>query len=72
MHSSSLQNIWLVARREYLERVRAKSFLVMTILIPTLMGSLVLGTALINRSLGSSSHLAIVTDDAQFAANLQT
>jgi ABC-2 type transport system permease protein len=72
MHSTSLQNIWLVARREYLERVRAKSFLIMTILIPVLMGSLVLGTALINRSLGSASHLAIVTDDAQFAANLQT
>ena len=72
MHSSSLQNIWLVARREYLERVRAKSFLVMTILIPALMGTLVLGSALINRSLGSASHLAIVTDDAQFATNLQT
>jgi len=72
MHSSSLQNIWLVARREYLERVRAKSFLIMTILIPVLMGTLVLGTALINRSLGSADHLAIVTDDSQFAANLQT
>jgi ABC-2 type transport system permease protein len=72
MHSSSLQNIWLVARREYLERVRAKSFLIMTILIPALMGTLVLGTALINRSLGSANHLAVVTDDAQFAAYLQT
>ena len=72
MHSTSLQNIWLVARREYLERVRAKSFLIMTILIPTLMGGLIGGSALLNRNLGSASHLAIVTDDAQFAANLQT
>jgi ABC-2 type transport system permease protein len=72
MHSSSLQNIWLVARREYLERVRAKSFLIMTILIPVLMGTLVLGSALINRSLGSANHLAIITTNPQFAADLQT
>jgi ABC-2 type transport system permease protein len=72
MHSSSLQNIWLVARREYLERVRAKSFLIMTILIPTLMGGLIGGSALLNRNLGSASHLAIVTSDTQFAADLQT
>ena len=44
----------------------------MTILIPTLMGGLIGGSALLNRNLGSASHLAIVTDDAQFAANLQT
>ena len=39
-------NVWLIAKREYLERVRAKSFLIMTILIPLLMGGLVYGAAL--------------------------
>jgi ABC-2 type transport system permease protein len=71
MHSHSLTNIWLVARREYLERVRAKSFLVMTILIPLLMGGLVGGAALVNRHLGSANHLAVVTSDPQFSADLQ-
>jgi ABC-2 type transport system permease protein len=72
MHKTSLKNIWLVARREYLERVRAKSFLVMTILIPLLMGGLVGGAAFLNRNLGSAGHLAVVTADPQFAADLQT
>ena len=33
-----MHNIWLIAEREYLERIRTKSFLIMTILIPALMG----------------------------------
>ena len=38
-----MHNVWLIAKREYLERIRAKSFLLMTILIPLLMGGLVYG-----------------------------
>jgi ABC-2 type transport system permease protein len=72
MLSASFKNIWLVARREYLERVRAKSFLIMTILIPLLMGGLIGGTALLNRNLGSANHLAVITDNSQFATDVQT
>ncbi len=72
MLNVSFKNIWLVARREYLERVRAKSFLVMTILIPLLMGGLVGGAAFLNRNLGSAGHLAVVTDNPQFASDVQT
>jgi ABC-2 type transport system permease protein len=66
-----MHNIWLIARREYLERVRAKSFLVMTILIPLLMGGLLVGAGLANRSLGSN-HIAVVTSDSKFAEDLKT
>jgi ABC-2 type transport system permease protein len=72
MLSLSFKNIWLVARREYLERVRAKSFLIMTILIPLLMGGLVGGVIFMNRNLGAAAHLAVVTDNPQFANDLQT
>jgi ABC-2 type transport system permease protein len=71
MLSASFKNIWLVARREYLERVRAKSFLIMTILIPLLMGGLIGGVAFLNRNLGSASHLAVITSDPQFATDVQ-
>jgi len=67
-----MHNIWLVARREYLERVRAKSFLIMTILIPALMGGAIGGIAFMNRSLGSGQHIAVITANTQFAADLQT
>ena len=69
---SGLHNIWLVARREYLERVHARSFLIMTILIPALMGGILLGGSLANRRFGSASHIAVITSDAHFAADLRT
>jgi len=69
---NSVKNVLLIARREYLERVRAKSFAVMTVLIPVLMGGLLFGAALINRSLGSARHLAVITQKPAFAADLRT
>jgi ABC-2 type transport system permease protein len=67
-----MHNIWLIAKREYLERVRAKSFVIMTILIPLLMGGLVFGSALINGRRNGASHIAVVTADAQFGHDLQS
>src|SRR5882672_7832706 len=58
----SMLNVWLVAKREYLERIHAKSFLIMTILIPLLMGGLVYGAALANGRSGNM-HIAVVTED---------
>ena len=65
-----MHNVWLIARREYLERVRAKSFLVMTVLIPLVLGGLVYGTALMNGGAGKSSHIAVVSADVSFAHDL--
>ena len=67
-----MRNTWLIAKREYLERVRAKSFLLMTILIPLLMGGLVYGAALANGRSGSNLHIAVVTQDPQFGADLKS
>jgi ABC-2 type transport system permease protein len=70
-----MHNVWLIARREYLERVRTKAFLVMTVLIPLLMGGLVFGSSLMNRSDQTNAHVAIVAPGtpagAQFGADLQ-
>jgi ABC-2 type transport system permease protein len=69
---SSLTNVFLIARREYLERVRAKSFLVMTVLIPALMGGVIFFMSMMGGSMGSGQHIAVITDNPQFAADLQT
>jgi ABC-2 type transport system permease protein len=66
-----MRNIWLIARREYLERIHAKSFLIMTILIPILMGGLLYGSAIVNSRIGSN-HIAVVTDNPKFAEDLKT
>ena len=67
-----MHNVWLIARREYIERIRAKSFLIMTILIPLLMGGLIFGSALVNGSRTAASHIAVVSQDAQFGLDLQS
>ncbi len=66
-----MHKVWLIARREYLERVRTKSFLVMTVLIPLLMGGGILGTAIIGRTARSESHITIVSKDLDLATDLQ-
>jgi ABC-2 type transport system permease protein len=61
-----MHNIWLIARREYLERVRTRSFMVMTILTPVLMGALTAGPGLLaERMSHHSKHLVVVASDQQ-------
>jgi ABC-2 type transport system permease protein len=67
-----MHNVWLIARREYLERVRAKSFIIMTILIPALMGGILFGVSLANGKGASDLHVAIVSQDTQFGTDLQS
>ena len=67
-----MRNIWLIARREYLERVRTKGFMIATILIPLLMGGGITVSILIAKHTKSSSHIVIVTPDMQLGSDLQT
>lgn len=61
-----MRNVWLIARREYLERVRTRSFLLMTILIPLLMGGLTLGPGMLaERVSHHAEHLVVVASDRQ-------
>jgi ABC-2 type transport system permease protein len=66
-----MHNVWLIAKREYLERIRTKAFLIATILIPTLMGGGIFGMAYIAGKSKSSSHIAIVSTQQPLAADLQ-
>src|SRR5688572_6187082 len=50
-----MHKIWLIIQREYLTRVRKKSFIIMTLVGPLLMAALMLGTA----------WLATVSDDSE-------
>jgi ABC-2 type transport system permease protein len=67
----ALQNIWLIAKREYLERIRTKAFLIATILIPMLMGGLGFGSAYLGSHTKSSAHVALLTSDTAFAQDLK-
>lgn len=67
-----MHNIWLIARREYMERIRAKSFLVMTVLIPLLMGGLIGGAALLNSRGKAGTHMAVATTDRKFGEDFKS
>jgi ABC-2 type transport system permease protein len=66
-----MHNIWLIAKREYLERIRTRAFLIATILIPLFMGIFVFGSGYLSSRAKSSSHVAIVSADPVFAADLR-
>jgi ABC-2 type transport system permease protein len=54
----------IIAKREYLERVRAKSFIFMTLFIPALMfGVTVVPTLILNRGGTEAKHLVVVAND---------
>lgn len=66
-----MHNIFLIARREYLERVRTKGFMIATILIPLLMGGGIAASILIAKHTKSSSHIVIVSPDLALATDVQ-
>jgi ABC-2 type transport system permease protein len=67
-----MHNVWLIAKREYLERVRTKAFLITTILIPVLMGAGIGASVLAGSRAKSTSHITIVSRDQQLATDLQS
>jgi ABC-2 type transport system permease protein len=68
-----MRNIWLIARREYLERIRTKSFIVMTVLIPAIMAAVAFGGSVLGGNKGKpAAHIIVVTQDAEFGLQLQS
>jgi ABC-2 type transport system permease protein len=67
-----MRNAWLILRREYLERVRTKSFIVSTLLMPAVMIAFMLlpGKLAMLKSSGTK-HLAVVCANADFARAVQ-
>ncbi|HMF63864.1 MAG TPA: ABC transporter permease [Edaphobacter sp.] len=66
-----MHNVWLIAKREYLERVRTKAFLLSTILIPLLMGGGIVGSVVAGGRAKSTSHITVISQDQQLATDLQ-
>ncbi|MCX6290281.1 MAG: ABC transporter permease [Bacteroidetes bacterium] len=63
-----MNKIFLIIRREYLSRVRKKSFIVMTILGPLLIGGIFAATFLLNK-VDTEKHTIVVLDNTHLFAN---
>jgi ABC-2 type transport system permease protein len=67
-----MHNVWLIARREYVERIRTRGFLITTLIIPLIMGGFIYGSAFVYSNSESGAHIAVVSSDTQLALDLQT
>jgi ABC-2 type transport system permease protein len=63
-----MHSVWTLIRREYLERVRSRSFVIFTLLMPAFMAGIVLIPAkLAQMSTGGERRIVIVAKDPQLA-----
>lgn len=61
-----MRNIWLIIRREYLERVRTRSFLILTLLVPGIMTVVMMLPAKLATMGEKTQRLVVVTSTPQF------
>ena len=67
-----MHNVWLIARREYIERIRTRGFMITTIMIPLIMAGFIFGTIFLGSRSNPDTHLAVVSSDTQLALDLQS
>jgi len=64
-----MHNIWTLVQREYIERVRSKSFVIFTLLMPAFMAAIMLIPAKLEQmNSGGESQIVIVANNAQLAS----
>lgn len=61
-----MRNMWVILKREYLERVRTRTFLVLTLLAPAIMTALMILPAKLATMGQKPQHIVIVTSNQQF------
>jgi ABC-2 type transport system permease protein len=71
MGAISMRNVWIIAHREYTERVRTRGFLITTIMIPLILCAFVAGSMFLNSKGVSDIRIAVVSPDTQLALDLQ-
>jgi len=63
-----MHNAWLVIQREYVERIRSKAFIIMTLLMPVFMASTILvPTLLSDMKSGVTRHIVLVAGNTLIA-----
>ena len=63
-----MHNVLLIAKREYLEQIKGRSFKISTIALPLLIAALLAFSYYMGHRANAGRHIAIVADDA-FLAN---
>ncbi len=68
-----MRNTWLIIKREYLERVRTKAFLIFTVLMPMFIaGIVVVPSKLMMMKSGSTRNIVVVAPSAGIANDIKS
>jgi ABC-2 type transport system permease protein len=67
-----LTRVWLIARREYVERIRTRGFIVTTVLIPLLMGGFIVGGIFLGSKTQPDRQISVVSSDTALVLDLQS
>jgi len=65
-----VRRVFSVARREYLERVRSKAFIISTVLGPTLLAGFMIAPVLLTRQRGRPLRVAVLDDSGALGAEV--
>jgi ABC-2 type transport system permease protein len=66
-----MRDIWLIARREYLEQVRGKAFKITTILIPVIFAAVIAISVLAGKYSGSGKHFVVAANNPILAEDVR-
>jgi ABC-2 type transport system permease protein len=66
-----MHNIWLIAKREYLEQVRGKAFKITTILVPAIFVGIFSIIYIAGKNSGTGKHIVVASSDAALAHAVQ-
>jgi len=66
-----MRNTWIILKREYLERVRTRTFLVLTVLAPAIMTALMILPAKLATMGQGKQHIVLVTSTQQFGETVK-
>jgi ABC-2 type transport system permease protein len=66
-----MRNVWLIAKREYLEQVKGRAFKMTTIGLPAIFAAIVGISYLANLGIGANEHLVVASEDAALASAIQ-
>ena len=62
-----MHKIWLIIKREYLTRVRKKTFIISTVLFPLLYLGLIFGSGYITANSGRKLNVAVIDSSGYFS-----
>lgn len=71
LRRASMRNVWIIAHREYMERIRTRGFLITTVMIPLIIAGFAFGSTFLAARTNTNLHIAVVSTDPQLAGELR-